>query len=200
MNRASLRRELCAARAALDAATHRRHSLSIARRLSAGLPSVLRDIAAYEALPGEPDLAPAMRRLARPGRRFYLPRIEDPERHLMVFARAGGPLSPGAHGIREPARTRPRIDPRDLDAVLVPLVGVDRRGVRLGMGGGYYDRAFAFLRRRGVANRRPLLIGIAFECQRVARLPCAEHDVCLDALVTERRFLWFRKGPPCPGS
>lgn len=200
MNRATLRRDLRAARAALEPAMRRRHAFSIARRLAAGVPAEWRDIAAYHALPGEPDLTPALQRLALPGRRFYLPRIEDPQRGLMAFVRAGGPLSPGMHGIREPARMRPRIDPRHLDAVLVPLVGVDRRGVRLGMGGGYYDRAFAFLHRRGARTRRPLLIGIAFECQRVEYLPSAAHDVHLDAVVTERRFLWFRKGPPCPGS
>jgi 5-formyltetrahydrofolate cyclo-ligase len=72
-----------------------------------------------------------------------------------------------------------------LDLVLVPLVGFDARGNRLGMGGGFYDRHFAFLRNRQ-AWRRPLLIGIAFDVQRVPRLSGASHDVPLWGIVTER--------------
>jgi 5-formyltetrahydrofolate cyclo-ligase len=69
----------------------------------------------------------------------------------------------------------------------VPLVGFDADGNRLGMGAGFYDRHFAFLRHRR-AWHRPLLIGLAFERQRVARLPAAAHDVPLWGVVTERGF------------
>jgi 5-formyltetrahydrofolate cyclo-ligase len=72
-----------------------------------------------------------------------------------------------------------------LDLVLVPLVGFDARGNRLGMGGGFYDRHFSFLRNRR-AWRRPLLIGIAFDVQRVPQLRDSAHDVPLWGIVTER--------------
>jgi 5-formyltetrahydrofolate cyclo-ligase len=77
------------------------------------------------------------------------------------------------------------IAPRWLDLVLVPLVGFDPRGHRLGMGAGLYDRHFAFLRHRR-AWQRPLLVGVAFEAQKVARLEESVHDVQLHGVVTER--------------
>lgn len=77
------------------------------------------------------------------------------------------------------------INPRWLDLVLVPLVGFDSRGQRLGMGAGFYDRHFAFLRHR-MTWRRPLLVGLAFDVQRVDRLAEAAHDVPLWGVVTER--------------
>ena len=79
---------------------------------------------------------------------------------------------------RTAGRPRTAIDPRWLDLVLVPLVGFDARGHRLGMGAGLYDRHFAFLRHRR-AWRRPRLLGLAFEAQKVARLAEAAHDVPL---------------------
>jgi 5-formyltetrahydrofolate cyclo-ligase len=94
----------------------------------------------------------------------------------MQFATEGG----GAEGLAQVVRSG-----HWLDLVLVPLVGFDARGNRLGMGGGFYDRHFAFLRNRR-AWRRPLLIGIAFDVQRVPRLSDAAHDVPLWGIVTER--------------
>jgi 5-formyltetrahydrofolate cyclo-ligase len=83
-----------------------------------------------------------------------------------------------------PAEGALAISPRWLHLVLVPLVGFDPRGHRLGMGAGFYDRHFAFLRHRR-AWRRPLLIGVAFEAQKVSRLAESGHDVQLDGVVTE---------------
>jgi 5-formyltetrahydrofolate cyclo-ligase len=77
------------------------------------------------------------------------------------------------------------INPRWLDLVLVPLVGFDERGTRLGMGAGFYDRHFAFLRHRRTWHW-PRLLGLAFDVQRVERLADAAHDVPLWGIVTER--------------
>jgi 5-formyltetrahydrofolate cyclo-ligase len=93
-------------------------------------------------------------------------------------------------GIAEPLGTSAaRIEPRALDLVLVPVVGFDKAGNRLGMGGGYYDRSFAFALRR--ATRRPCLIGVAFDCQRVGGLPARPGDVPLDGVVTPRAYHRF---------
>jgi len=69
--------------------------------------------------------------------------------------------------------------------VFLPLVGFDRHGIRLGMGGGYYDRAFAFRRLRSVWHA-PLLVGIGYALQEVERIVPAAHDVPLDLVITER--------------
>ena len=86
-----------------------------------------------------------------------------------------------------PAQLLPGIS---LDLVLVPLVGFDDQGTRLGMGGGFYDRSFAtrLFRRYW---RKPRLIGVAYELQRVAHLDRQPWDVALDGVVTEQRLYLF---------
>jgi 5-formyltetrahydrofolate cyclo-ligase len=73
--------------------------------------------------------------------------------------------------------------------VLVPGVAFDRAGGRLGRGAGYYDRAFPVS-----APSAPLLIGVAYEIQRVDRLPLVETDRRMDAVVTERALHWTAGG------
>ena len=90
------------------------------------------------------------------------------------------------YGIPEPAHpNKARNFPlRSLDLVLMPLVGFDTQGNRLGMGGGYYDRSFAFLHRHS-HWRKPHLMGTAYEFQRLSKLDAQPWDVPLDAIVTE---------------
>src|SRR5204863_9012935 len=100
----------------------------------------------------------------------------------MRFVEMRGPLRPNRLGIGEPA-TAATIGARWLDVVFLPLVGFDAQGVRLGTGGGYYDRAFAFRRWRS-AWHVPRLVGLAYAFQQVERIAPAGHDVLLDAVVT----------------
>lgn len=79
---------------------------------------------------------------------------------------------------------------RWLDFLVVPLVGFDDQGRRLGMGGGYYDATLAFLRRRRIWHK-PYLIGLAFECQRVAEIPSEPWDIRLNAILTEKGLSRF---------
>ncbi len=95
-------------------------------------------------------------------------------------------------GISEPQGSR-IISARRLDVVFLPILGFDARGVRLGTGGGYYDRAFAFRRWR-IAWHAPRLIGIAYSFQQVESITPAAHDVLLDAVVTERGILQCATG------
>jgi 5-formyltetrahydrofolate cyclo-ligase len=90
---------------------------------------------------------------------------------------------------------------------LAPLVAFDRNGTRLGMGGGYYDRAFAFLRAPADGGRRPVLLGLGYEFQKVAELIRQPWDVPLDAAVTESALYVFSAAKcsaltpsPAPGS
>ena len=98
----------------------------------------------------------------------------------------GDPLVPGGFGTRVPVEAAPVLDP---DMVLVPLVGFDRAGTRIGYGKGHYDRTIAALRARG---RAPTLVGVAFSAQEVDTIPHEPHDVRLDLIVTEREILDFR--------
>jgi 5-formyltetrahydrofolate cyclo-ligase len=151
-----------------------------------------RSVALYSPLAEELDVAPLMQLARLHGCRIYLPRITDRRKHRMRFLEAQGALEPNRMGILEPASARP-IAPQRLDLVFLPLVGFDAAGMRLGMGGGYYDRAFAFLRLR-VSWHRPKLIGVGFAMQRVAALARAPHDLQLDAVVTEEGVIRCRSG------
>jgi 5-formyltetrahydrofolate cyclo-ligase len=190
----ALRKTLRARRHALGAATRTRLSRAITRHLLAAIgPAVRgRHIAGYAALADEPDLGAALAALARRGALIYLPRIDNYRLGRMSFARCDGDLRPNRYGIAEPGQAAPARRAADLDIALLPLVGFDAHGVRLGMGGGYYDRAFAF-RRYPRAVPRPRLIGIAFACQQVDALPVAPHDVRLDAVVTESGLTRFAR-------
>jgi 5-formyltetrahydrofolate cyclo-ligase len=138
-----------------------------------------RAIALYWPADGEPDLRALAPTAWTRGKRIYLPVVGHGGR--MRFARwdEHGRLRRNRYGIPEPVARRTRPASR-LDLVIVPLVAFDARCHRLGMGGGYYDRA---LQRR---RRRPLLIGAAFALQEVAAVPQQPWDVPLDLVVTER--------------
>jgi 5-formyltetrahydrofolate cyclo-ligase len=145
-------------------------------------------IAVYAALPSELDTAPLIELARNRGCHIYVPRID---RHSlgrkMRFVELTGRQRRNRLGIHEPESFR-MIGARWLDVVFLPLVGFDACGVRLGMGGGYYDRAFAFRRWRA-AWHAPRLIGIAYSFQQVEGLTAAAHDVRLDAVVTEERIV-----------
>ncbi len=102
----------------------------------------------------------------------------------MQFVEASDRHRSNRLGIAEPEGMRV-IGARWLDVVFLPLVGFDTRGVRLGTGGGYYDRAFAFRRWRKVWHT-PQLVGLAYALQQVEAITPAAHDVLLDAVVTEK--------------
>jgi len=197
-DRARLRAELRARRRALSAHERASASRQFARILRRS--HLLRPghrVAVYVAHDREADPF-AVVQLARRNRcELYLPAIADYRRRRMEFRRYASdtPLRPNRYGIPEPARngsTRSAV--RHLDWVLLPLVAVDARGTRLGTGAGFYDRCLQHLR-TGRRWRRPKLIGLGYEFQRVDRLAARAWDVPLDALLTEKG-LYALKGSP----
>lgn len=192
--RTALRRAGQAARAALSPDRRQAAARAIRDRLVV-LPAVrqARSVAAYAARGDELDLTPTIEALQRAGKLVLLPRIA-PKGRRMEFAHLepDGALAPNRFGIFEPLPGAPTVPPRFLQAVLVPLIAFDDRGGRLGSGGGYYDRCFAFRKDR-LAWRMPRLIGVGFECQASSELPMAAWDVPLDAVVTEAGVREFPK-------
>jgi 5-formyltetrahydrofolate cyclo-ligase len=142
-------------------------------------------IGLYASFREELDTAPLIALARRRGCRIYLPVI-SPRRlsRGMRFVEMTQAQRLNRLGIAEPEGI-PLPGVRYLDVVFLPLVGFDSRGVRLGMGGGYYDRAFAFRRARKVWHA-PKLIGLAYTFQQLERIANAPHDVRLDAVVTDR--------------
>ena len=147
-------------------------------------------IAGYFGIRGELDPMPLIERAAAHGKVCYLPVLHPFRNGTLLFCRwhPGDTLIRNRFGIPEPQiRAHDLIAARNLDLVIVPLLGFDDRCHRLGMGGGYYDRSFAFKRfRRHIT--RPFLLGFAHESQRVDRLQPQPWDITLDAVVTEHRL------------
>jgi 5-formyltetrahydrofolate cyclo-ligase len=153
-----------------------------------------RRVAVYLAMPGEASLAGVIATALDAGTEVYVPQVTSRRLGQMRFARLrrNCALRPNesAFGILEPAGAAgERMPPGRLDVILVPLVGFDRAGNRLGMGAGYYDRALRLRRDRTRSWRRPRLVGIAFACQEVARIEPSSWDVALDLIVTEREII-----------
>jgi 5-formyltetrahydrofolate cyclo-ligase len=134
----------------------------------------------------EADPAPILAAAHRGSIAIGLPAIL-PGAHL-AFRRyvPGAPLASGGFGTLVPIADNELVDP---ELVIVPVVGFDRAGTRLGYGKGHYDRTIAALRARGL---RPPLVGIAFSAQEVDTIPAEPHDARLDMIVTENEILDFR--------
>jgi 5-formyltetrahydrofolate cyclo-ligase len=145
-------------------------------------------VALFLAFDGEPDLTLVARRAAAQHKELFVPVLT---RKTMRFARLGpdAALERNFFGILEPG-TSGVVDARNLDLVLTPLVAFDSRGTRIGVGRGYYDRAFRFLRHRG-AWQHPKLLGVAYELQHVPTLESRDWDVPLWGAVTETRVRTF---------
>ena len=194
--RAGLRAELRRLRRAIPAAERIAAAERLAERLLA-LPMLPEagDVAGYWAMDGEIALHAFQLRLPR-GLRWCLPVLSDDGLRFAPW-RPGEPLAPNRFGIPEPAvGADALIEPGRMALVVVPLVGFDARGRRLGMGGGWYDRAFAY--RNGAAGdagaaarRPPWLVGVGFAAQQVEALDAEPWDVALDAAVTERDTFLF---------
>ncbi|WP_136650485.1 5-formyltetrahydrofolate cyclo-ligase [Paracoccus aeridis] len=134
-----------------------------------------RVLAGYWPMRGEPDPRPAMAAHDGP---VCLPVVVAPATPL-CFRRFDGAVEPGAFGTSHPPETHEIMVPQVL---IVPLVGFDRHGSRLGYGGGFYDRTLSDLRRAGQVTA----IGLAWGAQELPLIPVEPTDEPLDVIVTDR--------------
>ena len=190
----TLRRQLIAARKTHHAA----HSDSAACGLVAQTGALSEvflgqsqiQIACYLPMGSEINLRPLMAELAKAGHDLCLPVCISKDAPVL-FRRyhIGDALQPDAMGIDAPID-----DGADggviPQLVFVPLLGFDDAGMRLGRGGGYYDRTLADLRRRGTV----MACGIAYDMQMVDKCPSAPHDQALNAVLTETVLHRFERG------
>lgn len=185
--RAALRRQLRQNRRQLSRAQQRQAARGLYRSL-AQHPGFrrARSVALYLASDGEIDPGQLIKEALRRRKKVYLPVLARWPKNRMRFQQLarGEKLRPNRFAIAEPLAKSTRQKPAwAMDLVLLPLVGFDAHGGRLGMGGGFYDRCLAFRQRR--QYRKPALWGLAHECQRVERLPLANWDIPLDAVMTD---------------
>ena len=193
--RPQLRRLLRQARRALTPAQQRQAARGLYKQLAQHpLFRRAKHIALYLPNDGEIDPRLLLREAQRRGKATYLPVLSPWPQTKMAFQRIhpGEKMQPNRFRIPEPRKNVARQRKAwTLDLVLLPLVGFDDAGGRLGMGGGFYDRSLAYLARRK-QWRKPTLLGLAHECQKVERLAQASWDVPLQGTVSDRR--WYIAG------
>ena len=193
--RPQLRRMLRKARRALTPSQQRQAARGLYKQLAQQpLFRRAKHISLYLPTDGEIDPRLLLRAAQRRGKATYLPVLSAWPRTKMVFQRIrpGETLNPNRFRILEPrANIARQRKVWALDLVLLPLVGFDDVGGRLGMGGGFYDRSLAYMARRQTW-RKPTLLGLAHECQKVERLAQASWDVPLHGTVTDRA--WYFAG------
>jgi 5-formyltetrahydrofolate cyclo-ligase len=181
----ALRRAVRRARIGLSHSDRTRAQQQITRQAARFIKSGKR-IGGYLASGSELDLTPLLSRALERGAQVFLPVIPDRGRRLWfsLLGKADLWYRHPTYPLIEYAG--PVVRAERLDVLFVPVLAVDEAGYRLGQGGGFYDTTL------GAARRRPLLVGVAFDCQRVSRVPREPWDIQLDWLVTEsgvHRFL-----------
>jgi len=182
-DRKAKRQQLRMARAAfvsaIAPAVRRGLTMSVANSIipHIGPPGIL---ASYAAMGDELDPAATEEAATVLGWRIAFPRV-TPGAPLSFHEASHATLSPGRLGIPEPAPESPVVRP---DVLLVPLIGIDRAGNRIGQGGGFYDRTLAALRAAGPV----LAIGLAWDIQLIDPIEAAHWDQPLDAIATPSAF------------
>jgi 5-formyltetrahydrofolate cyclo-ligase len=180
--KAALRRALGAARQALPKAEAEAAAQAACAHLL-GLPELgtARIVGLYRAIRGEIDPAAAERSLAARGAVIALPRVATPgpRGRLDFHGTAHGAPVPGALGVPEPRPDAPEIPAALIDVLVIPGLGFDARGARLGWGRGHFDATLALA-------PRALRVGFAFALQLVPRVPESPGDERMDVIVTER--------------
>lgn len=175
----SLRRQLCAD--APDAGLRAAQGLPLARLPSPGAAAV------YYAQGAELDPTPLAERLAGEGIAVALPVAlsRDSQLHFRRWT-PGEDLQPDAAGVPSPPAAAEVLTPR---LVVTPLLAFDRRGGRLGQGGGHYDRTLKNLRAAGDV----FVLGLAYAGQELDVIPMEPHDERLDAILTEAEYIEVRR-------
>lgn len=181
-----LRLQLRNFRRAITAHDQRRAQLALIRQFLS-LPNLAqaRRVALYVASDGEIDPAYLAQRLINLGIEIYLPWLKS-KRADLAFSRyhTGDKLIPNCFGIAQPLPKAQRLTAGEIDILGLPLVGFAPNGNRLGMGGGFYDRALAKLRDRG-----PVLVGLAHHGQQCTQLPVDPWDIPVDWIATDKKLI-----------
>jgi 5-formyltetrahydrofolate cyclo-ligase len=184
----TLRLEALARRDALPVEYRIEQSLVIAELGEAALAVLPGEVvSAFMPMRSEVDVRPLMFALGAKGARIAVPAILDKTAIEFRELVRGAPLIDMGFGTVGPGPEAAVLEPA---LMLVPLAAFDQSGNRIGYGAGYYDRAIAQLRAKGLA---PRLVGVAFDCQQVDAVPFEPHDVPLDAMLTESGLRRFNK-------
>lgn len=190
----ALRRQLRNYRNALTPAQQRQAAIDLYRQvIQHPLFRKAKHIALYLPSDGEIDPKFLLKTAQKQKKKVYLPVLQHWPKSTMAFQRIHKKTkwTFNCFKIREPKQNRrQQVRPFRLDLILMPLVGFDQFGGRLGMGGGFYDRYLAYLPQRK-HWKKPTLIGLAHHCQQVDKLDLKSWDIPVTATVTDKN--WFTK-------
>ena len=191
----SLRQQLRCKRRDLSNVQQKRASLQLFSFLKRQ-PVLLRAkrIAGYLAQDGEINIASVCAWAWQRNKKYFLPTLNNSSVQKKLSFLPVTPITrfkKNRFGIAEPNLTINHACPIwQLDIILLPLVGFDKQGGRLGMGGGFYDRSLSTLHQY---PRKPLLIGVAHSCQEVDAVPKEEWDILMDAIVSDEGLVFVKR-------
>lgn len=185
--RKTLRREFRNARQALSETQQNHHARCVKKLiLCSGLLNRCSRVAAYFPFDGELDLSLLIEQLLYMGKKVYLPLIRSENRMEFRALNSKQEMCVNRYGIPEPDPDHSKLSPLwTMSAIFLPLLAFDASGNRMGMGGGYYDRALCKL------HPRPLCIGVGHELQFHSDLNSQVWDEKMDAVVTEKKIHIF---------
>ncbi len=194
-----LRQNMRYKRRQLSAIEQQQHSLQLSQHIiHSQAYKKAQHIALYLSADGEADLSFLIQHLhSEVKKTAYLPVITSKKNSIMRFApyAKNSPLKNNCFAIAEPVYEEQRLkNSQQLDLILAPLVAYDDQGYRIGMGGGFYDRALQHLiTTKGIAQAhlKPIFMGVAHDFQGVRKLPVQQWDVALNALVTEKGIRYY---------
>ncbi|QIZ85595.1 5-formyltetrahydrofolate cyclo-ligase [Bermanella marisrubri] len=189
IDRQLIRQAMRGKRQSLSDQQQLKHAKAIAKHaMSANFFTRAQTIAIYLANDGEANPVVLAEKSLYRGKQCVLPILHPTKKGFLQFADYRLPRKKNKFGIEEPI-SREFVKAQQLDLVFMPLVAFDQQGGRLGMGGGFYDRSFEFLRHSTLP--KPKLIGLAHSFQQVESLPIEEWDVPMHAIVTEKGLIEF---------
>lgn len=187
----TLRKQICQERGQLPLALQQEASAQINQQLLT-LTAIInaKQVALYSATSGEANPFELHKTLLAQHKTCLLPIVKQ---HGLAFLKfhADEKLIKSRLGILEPPENNPEVAIEKIDVVLLPLVGFDATGNRLGRGAGHYDRALQFLQDKTI--KKPYLIGIGYEFQRINKLPTDAWDISLQLVVTEKQIYHCHK-------
>lgn len=178
--KAKLRAQFKAQRDSLTAATKRQLDEQLIQRLlTATIFQKAEKIAAYYPFGSEINLKPLFELPL--DKTFYLPAVEKKELQFRLFKLEQTKLVSGPYGIKQPSAASPAVIPQDIELIIVPGLAFDEDLNRLGYGGGYYDRY--------LAKTTAFKLALAYSFLVVKQLPTSNHDIKMDAIITEKEVL-----------
>ncbi len=139
-------------------------------------------VASYMPVSGELSTIPFCQKVIDSGGVLLMPKVTEDDIVFYAVSDLTDDMEPGRFGIPEPRESCAKTDVRDADVIIVPAIAYNDEGIRLGQGGGYYDRLWEYLGGDS-PERKVVLIGVCYDFQIVSSIPVLAHDMAVDVII-----------------